>query len=130
MRETRGLRSMRVVFWKGRLLVCPELDLMASKCSIKCPSQRSVLAWSSRKSQNFGSYYWPCRVGATHMAFVQTADETASLLKLLRHRGGSVDRKLFGVVDFSSIEQIAMRRLEFSPRFGRTTLTSLGDPGL
>jgi hypothetical protein len=45
------------------------------------------------------------------MTFVQTADETASLLKLLRHRSGSVDRKLFGVVDFSSIEQNAMRRL-------------------
>ena len=96
---------------KGRLLVCSELELMASKRSIKCPSQRSVLAWSSGNSQNFGSCYWRCRVGATHMAFVQTADETASLLKLLRHRGGSVDRKLFGVVDFSSIEQNAMRRV-------------------
>jgi hypothetical protein len=40
------------------------------------------------------------------MAFVQTADETASLLQLLRHCGGSVDRKLFGVVDFSSIRAI------------------------
>jgi hypothetical protein len=40
------------------------------------------------------------------MAFVQTADETASLLLLLRHCGGSVDRKLFGVVDFSSIGAI------------------------
>ena len=46
------------------------------------------------------------------MAFVQTADETASLLKLLRHRGGSVDRKLFEVVDFSSIGQYAMRKVE------------------
>lgn len=46
------------------------------------------------------------------MAFVQTADETASLLQLLRHRGGSVDRKLLEVVDFSSIGQYAMRKVE------------------
>ena len=82
---------------------------MASKRSMKCPSQRSVLAWSSRKSQNLQLLL--AVVDATHMAFVQTADEAASLLKLLRHRGGSVDRKLFGVVDFSSIEQNAIRRV-------------------
>jgi hypothetical protein len=65
------------------------------------------------------------------MAFVQTADETASLLKLLRHRGGSVDRKLFwGCRLLVNRVKCNAQSWKFSPRFGGMTLTSFDDPGL
>jgi hypothetical protein len=69
------------------------------------------------------------RAGATHMAFVETADKTASLLLLLgfrRHRGGYVDRELFGLLICSSVKQNTIRRVEVLAKSNLNALTKFG----